>query len=133
MTAKEESAEKQKKGIVFTKTDDFRSEYANNSLLQVSNWDLKIIFGELDQSKGPNDVIQKVAITLPWPQAKVLSYFLTLNLITHEAVNQREVIPSGIIPPLPKEAPPGVTAEAFRKAREFYDKFIAENPEASPK
>lgn len=133
MATQESSEEKKKEGITYTKADDFRSEYANNSFFQFSNWDLKIIFGELDQSKGPNDVIQKVAITLPWPQAKVLHYYLTLNLMTQENLNQRIVIPAGIISAFPDEPPQGTDPKTFRKAKEFYDKFIEENPEAATK
>src|SRR5581483_9868572 len=113
MAKQDRTTEKQNKGISFTHADDFHSIYANNSTFQASNWDLKIIFGELDQSKGPNDVTRKVAVTIPWPQAKVLHYFLTLNLMAHETANQRIMVAPGIIAPLPDEPPSGVDPEAF--------------------
>jgi hypothetical protein len=123
-----------KSNIQFTKAEDFLTDYANHSLLESSNWDLKITFGHLEQSLGPNQVVQSTAITLPWAQAKVLHYFLTLHLIGHEAEYGRLVIPSGIIGEFPlKEAPPGMNKELFQKAIKFADQFMAENPEAKPK
>ena len=62
--------------------------YANNTLFEVSAWDLKIIFGQLDQQ-----VVQQIskpaidwhtAVTIPWSQAKVLEYYLRANAVFYE-------------------------------------------------
>jgi hypothetical protein len=100
-----ESIAAPKSGIHFTKADDFVADYANNSQLESSNWDLKITFGHVDQSLGPNDVVQTTAITIPWAQAKVMHYYLSVHLIGHEAEMGRIVIPTGIIGKFPKEPP----------------------------
>jgi hypothetical protein len=129
----EPKTEAPKSSIQFTKADDLATDYANHSHLESSNWDLRITFGHLEQSLGPNNVIQTTAITLPWAQAKVLHYFLTLHLISHEAELGRLIIPSGIIGGLPREAPAGVNEDGFHKALNFVNQFMAENPEAKPK
>jgi len=128
-----DSIEAPKSSIRFTKAEDFVADYANNSVLESSNWDLKVIFGHLDQSVGPNDVVQTTAVTLPWAQAKVMHYFLTIHLIGHEADMGRVVIPTGIISEFPKEPPATANKEGFRKAAKAYEQFMAENPEARPK
>jgi hypothetical protein len=101
--------------------------------LESSNWDLKVTFGHLEQSLGPNEVTQTTAITIPWAQAKVFHYFLTLHLIAHETELGRLVIPSGIIGEFPKELPAGANKEGYQKALKFAEQFMAENPEARPK
>jgi hypothetical protein len=107
--------------IVRQRTADFIARYANYSHIESSLWDAKILFGQTDQTLGDTVPIH-TALTLPWSQLKVLSYFLGVHLAAYEADNGRIKIPSGIVP----LAPPNV---AFR---ELYEKFIATNPEAAP-
>jgi len=128
-----ESVEVTKSGIQFTRAEDFIVDYANHTLLESSNWDLRITFGHLDQSLGPNNVVQTTAVTIPWAQAKVLHYFLTLHLIGHEGEYGRLIIPPGIINEFPKDAPLEVNKEAFQKAAKFAEEFMAENREAKPR
>jgi hypothetical protein len=109
-------------GVVRQKADNFLSRYANYSYLETSLWDLKIQFGQVDPSLG-NTVPIDTAVTLPWPQAKVLAYFLSVHLAAYEALNGRIKIPLGIIPQADE-------SQAFRK---LYEEFIAANPEAAPK
>jgi hypothetical protein len=59
-----------------------------------------------------NTVPINTAVTLPWPQAKVLACFLMVHLEGYEAVNGRIKIPTGIIPKVDEAAP-------FRKIFEF--------------
>jgi hypothetical protein len=124
--------------IEYTRIDDFVSRYANNTFLESSLWDLKIVFGQNDQNVGQNAVVQHTAITLSWAQVKVLSYFLQANLLSHETVNGRVKLSSSLISPLPDELPRDAI-EQNPKAREIhaavkslYDGFIAANPEAAP-
>jgi hypothetical protein len=105
--------------IVRTRTDDFIARYANYSHIESSLWDSKILFGQTDQVLG-NTVPIHSAVTLPWPQLKVLTYFLSLHLAAHENDNGRIKIPPGIIPLVAPDA-------VFRK---LYEQFIAANPEA---
>lgn len=123
------------KGIPYKKSEDFAERYANNVLLESSLWDLRLIFGKLDQQVPGNVVVQSSAITLPWAQVKVLHYFLGIHLSSQEIHNGRVQIPSGIIPPIPDKMIPDLesdakgqeTHDAFKAA---YDDFIAANPEA---
>lgn len=106
--------------IVRQQTEDFVSRYANYAHLQSSLWDLRISFGQVDTESG-NKVPINVSVTLPWPQVKVLAYFIGVHLSAHEADNGRIRIPPGIIPPAPEQT-------SFRK---LYEDFIAANPEAA--
>ena len=48
--------------------EEFASLYANNVQLESSVWDLKIMFGQLDQAKGPNVINQHTAMTMSHTQ-----------------------------------------------------------------
>jgi hypothetical protein len=128
-----------KSGVQYRRIAEFAEEYANNTLFETSNWDMKIIFGQLDQSLGPNVVLQHTAITMPWPQVKVLVYFLSLNLLFHEARAGRVQILAGLVPDMSQRMPKelreeGITSEeTWRAAQKLYEDFIAANPEADPK
>src|SRR5207248_1457375 len=124
-----------KKGVQHEKAENFIARYANNVLFETSSWDLKLNFGELEQSGGnPNFVRQHTAITLPWPYVKLLVYLLRLNLITHEASHGRSIVPKGLVPMVPdkKPAESNVPDEVFAQARRLYEEFLSENPEANP-
>ena len=119
--------------IEYKQSNSFRNEYANNTFLEPTAWDLKINFGQIDKA---NTVTQHVALTLPWPQIKILCYFLQIQLLVHEANHGHIRIPKGIIPALP--GPP--TAEELKafpqnallheKAQKLYEEFMTNNPEA---
>jgi hypothetical protein len=47
----------------FQRVDDFNSYYANNIQFEWSQFDLKLIFGQLDQSAGKVRVEQHSAVT----------------------------------------------------------------------
>jgi hypothetical protein len=123
--------------IDFHKADNFSTAYANHVSMEGSLWDLKLVFGQNDQQLGPNAVVQHTAITLPWAQIKVLTYFMKNHLAAHEIQNGRIVIPPNLVPVITGEIPKESQSErhmpeiiATFKAN--YDSFIAENPEASP-
>lgn len=82
-------------------TYDYESVYANCAHLELSGFDLKLIFGQLDQSNGQPQVDWHTAVTLPWAQAKILAYFLQANVETFEAVNGKIKLPIGTLPPAP--------------------------------
>jgi hypothetical protein len=86
------------------RSDDFASTYANNVMFEQSVWDLKIIFGELDQTEGIVD--QHTAITLPWTGAKLALYYLATQIAGHEAVNGKIHIPEAVLPPEPPPLTP---------------------------
>ena len=131
-----ESSQFPKTQIEHRRAEDFISRYANNSLLQGSAWDLKIIFGELDQSTGPNSVIQHTAITLPWNQVKTLIYFLQLQLASQESERGKVHIPKEVVAHIPKEPPKeikDVNPKSWEAIYGLYQELLAENPELVPK
>lgn len=79
--------------------ESFSSVYANNVQFETSTFDLKVIFGELDQSEKPTIINQHTAISMTWVQAKLLCYFLQVNLAFYEADNGLIKIPPAVFPP----------------------------------
>jgi hypothetical protein len=121
-------------GIDLRRSDSLANVYSNHTHLESSGWDVKIIFGEIDQSIGPNTVVQHTAITMPWGQAKILAYFLQIHLAAHEVALGRVQIAPNIIPNIPE---PGKEEKDLPKAKQLYeiwtklhDDFMAANPEA---
>jgi len=83
--------------------DDFESLYANNIRFESSVWDLKLLFGLLDQSDGKELVDLHTGISIPWTTAKLLVYFLRLNIMIHETENGKIRINPRVYPPQPGE------------------------------
>ncbi len=90
------------KAIKIENHEDFTEDYANNVFFESSVWDLKILFGNLDQSSSEVLVIRRhTAISIPWLQARLMSYFLHLNVSIHEHSNGSEPMPKRLLPPPP--------------------------------
>ena len=111
--------------------DEVYEAYANNVFYESSSWDLKLIFGQLDQSEGKIRVVQHSAITLPWPQIKLMVYWLKGQIEAHELKNGKVQIPPPIIPPpLPplteelKKTDPNAE-EVYAIFNRLRDEFIA--------
>ena len=84
--------------------DDLTTDYANNVAFETSVWDLKLIFGEYsDQDKS---VEWHTSITIPWAQAKLMQYYLQINLEFNEQQQGKIKIPSVAIPPAPSPPDP---------------------------
>ena len=93
--------EPDKPTATFEFADEFYEAYANSIIYESSSWDLKLVFGQLDQSEGIK-VVQHSAITVPWAQAKLMIYWLRGQIEAHELVNGKIHIPPPVIPqPLP--------------------------------
>jgi len=82
--------------------EDFASLYANNVVYEPSVWDLKLIFGQLDQKstggEGQATVDYHTAITLPWSVVKLMVYYLRVNLAGHEAETGPVKLPERVLP-----------------------------------
>ena len=118
--------------LTFTKVEDFVTAYANNVQFEQNAWDIKMIFGELDQTGGKTNVVeQHTSITLSWAEAKVLSFFLRVQIAAHEIEDGKIQIPKRVLPQEPGalaaeyKTNPGAIAvrEAVIKLRE---QFLAE-------
>lgn len=116
-------------GTEFRKRDDFLEIYANNVQFYSSAWDLRMTVGHVDPSIGPNTVVQEATITIPWPQAKVMLFFLASHVAGQEAERGHIPVPKDVIPELPKSSPPGVTENIWTAVRKVYEEFVSQNPE----
>ena len=112
--------------------DDFVSRYANNFQLESSSFDLKMIFGLLDQSAAAQTppkvtVEQHTSINLAWPEAKLFIYFLQVHLAGYESANGKVKIPTEAIPPdFPTNPPPPFDTPQGRAAFDIFRKIRAE-------
>lgn len=115
--------------VEFKHTEDFSSLYANSVRLESSVWDLKLIFGELDQSAGKEVVMQHTAISLPWVQVKLMIHLLQVNLAGHELENGKVHVPLRVVQPelqLPPELENNDQAKALRDlANKMRAEFIS--------
>jgi len=109
--------------------DAIESDYANSVYFVPTVWDLKVVFGELMASgKG---VDWHTSITMPWAQAKLMAYFLNINIAAHESTNGIIRVPEVVLPPVPPEITeadkdnPSVHA-LVKLINENRDKFLAE-------
>jgi hypothetical protein len=114
---------------------EFVNRYANHVVLQAAIWDVKMLFGQLDQTVGKNAVVQDTAVTLPWTQVKIFSYLLQQQLIAHELQFGRIIVPQGIVA-APQDIPEEVKnqvpvlAEVETAVKSLYGAFLDANPEA---
>jgi len=109
----------------FERDEDFVSLYANNIDYEISAWDLKLIFGQLDQAGNRNLVTQHTAMALSWLQVKIMIYTLQVQLAVYEAQYGKVVIPAAVLPPPPGRLPPEmendpVAKASSERAREIY-------------
>jgi hypothetical protein len=83
------------------KQPNLTNSYANNTLFEVSGWDLKIYFGQLQQLPPKNDVDWHTAMTIPWTLAKVMEYYLRANIAFYQAKFAPINLPRQLRPPIP--------------------------------
>ncbi len=106
------------------KEEELSADYANNVLIEQTIWDIKLIFGEY--SGRLNSVEWHTSVTLPWAQAKLLAYYLQINIAFREMHEGPIKIPDPVIP----ELPPPLTAEQEKDpAMLALRKFIEEQRE----
>jgi len=99
---------------------DIEVAYANNILIQSSVWDLKTVFGEYDNTK--NSVDWHTSVTMPWPTAALLAYYLQVNLIIFAQYNHAVKVPISFLPPLPP-APSSELIEKDPHAKIVYERI----------
>ncbi|MDQ6758379.1 MAG: hypothetical protein M3Z32_00770 [Acidobacteriota bacterium] len=91
--------------------DDLTTEYANNTAFEATVWDLKLIFGEFSaRSKG---IEWHTSITIPWALAKLIIYYLQVNIDIHELDHGKIAIPASMIPDAPPPIQDDGTAQAI--------------------
>ena len=110
------------------RVEDFASLYSNNVYFESSEWDLKMIFGQLNQVESV--IEQHSAITMPWSEAKITAYYLLVNVIFREAKIPIQLSP-GVVPARPDPSDREVTPD--KKALVEYmawvhNQFFGPNP-----
>ena len=105
MEKKQPTTTKPEPPLPFRHSNDFRRTYANNLQLESSAWDLVIVFGQIlqNQPNEPGKTIaeQHTAVTLPWPEVKMLKYLLEVNILAHEAEDGKIFVSPRVLPELP--------------------------------
>lgn len=103
---------------------EIQSEYANNTLIDPTIWDIKVLFGEY--SARLNSVDWHTSVTMPWAAAKLLVLYLQSNIAIYE-MNSKIVVPSGMIPPpptKPSQATPQ-SEQLYQQLKDLHDRFLA--------
>lgn len=117
----------------FLRHENFESWYANNIQYFPSVWDLRMVFGELDLRDGKGFVRQHTAMTVGWVQAKLMIYFLSLQVYVHELTEGKIAIPPGALPPEP--TPPvedlendPIAIQVYEQIKKVREEFMATLP-----
>jgi len=107
---------------------------ANNLLFEASVWDLKLLFGQLDQNRHNDRVIisRHTAVTIPWMQAKIMAYFLVVNLALHQSEDGFIEVPERILPPKPQTEGPGINPDLAKYMTWIHEQFFGPNPYVPP-
>ncbi len=90
-----------------------------------------MIFGELDQSQAPNKVERRVAVTIPWTQAKLLIFYLRVHVKAEEMQDGKirirpEVRPTEPAPPTEEQAKDPSYVELYEFVKKLREEFIAD-------
>ncbi len=86
------------------KSADYVERYANNFFFESSFWDLKLIFGILDQSEKPNPTSIHTTVNVPWAQAKIAAYVMLVNVVLQERYGEPIKVRGELIPMPVEEA-----------------------------
>ena len=86
----------------FKRHENFESWYTNNIQFHPTEWDLKLIFGEIDWQGNSAIVQQHTAMSVAWLQVKLMQYFLNLQIGIYEMQHGTIKVPSSVLPPEPQ-------------------------------
>ncbi len=110
---KKQDSKEEEPPLETIRVPQFLQGYANNVRFEASVWDLRIIFGILDQAE--NSVKLHTALNIPWMQVKLMAYYLRAQIDFHEQANGRINVPRRIAPVSVASAIPGLANEAGGK------------------
>ena len=109
----------------------FWSGYANNVIVESNAFDMKLIFGLWDHRNPLGPVIEQFgSMSLSWPEAKLLIYWMQVHLSGYERDNGKVKIPAAVLPPeVPALPPPPFDnvkgREGFELLRKMREDFLA--------
>jgi hypothetical protein len=111
--------------------EDFENIYANVVRYESNAFDLKVVLGEIDLSGAVETHRMHTGLTIPWSAAKIAIYYLTVNIMFHEALNGKVKLPPSQIPPMlelpPEAANDPVQKKIYEGISAFRDQFIKDN------
>ena len=116
----EKKDEPSHKDLTQQRVEGFQYIYANSIVFEPSAWDLKVIFGQLDQSVDPAATKQTVSVTISWQQAKLALFWLKVQVQAMEDQLKTKIPIREDIHPAEL---PALTAEQKKtpEARKFHD------------
>ena len=97
--------------------------YANVVNFGGTAFDIRLVFGQIIKREEQEEFEPRVAITLPWLQAKALSIYLQLNLFAYEKVNGKIDIPSHLLPSIQPPSPDMTDPASKEVAENLYKKL----------
>jgi hypothetical protein len=78
-----------------TKSEQFMSVYANDTQLQLTAWDVRLIFGVIDEVATPEKNVTTVRqlgeVRMSLPHAKRVAQILTAHILHYEEVTKSEI------------------------------------------
>jgi|SRR5579871_2486834 len=106
----------------FEDDSDFRRVYANNVKFENMATDCTLNFGI---TRPDEPTLRHTAVTLSWPYAKLLIFYLAANVAIHEAEMGTKIqIPTKLLPNPPSEDPQGLTPTNLAAVERVYDDFL---------
>jgi hypothetical protein len=104
-----------------------QTSYANSVSFEFSAWDLKLVFGQLDQQSEKPLIERHTAVTIPWAVAKTLSYWLLANIAIYERNNGAIRVPPVVVPPRPEPSAGDSGDAVYRAMLEAHERLFGEN------
>ena len=121
--------------VRFERAEDFEDVYANNVRFESSVWDLKAKFGQLDLSNTPPEIIRlHTGVAMPWPTAKIMAYFMAVNVYIHQVEFGEIRVPAQVLPPRPDVSNPEIkiAREHIAYLAWLHDQFFGSDPYLPP-
>jgi hypothetical protein len=127
----DEQASSTKPDVIFQRAEDFRSFYANSVLTDANAWDVKLIFGQIDEVDNERAIKQNVAVSMSFGLAKLTLYWIEAAIIAHEIETGRRVgirdnvLPPPLTPLSPEQEKVPDLVKYQEAMKQLRDKFIA--------
>jgi hypothetical protein len=119
-----DEAQKSAPQATIERADDFRSLYANNVIADGTAWDLRLTFGQFEKRADGSVVnTQRVSVTMPFGLAKLMMFWVELQIQVHERqMGQRVRIRPDVLPPMPPIPPESQNDEGYVRLHEMMEK-----------
>jgi hypothetical protein len=128
-----ERAKQTEPDLALTRSEEFENLFANNVRFESTLWDLRLMFGQVDLAA--KQIVQHTAINIPWPQVKIASYLMLVNLVVQQALNGNVFLPPFVMPPRPNASDPAF-AEFDKRLVEYlawiHDQMFGSDPYIPP-